>query len=263
VKKIKGIPENPPFGTLLTILRDSADEPYITSKASSILTHFLGSFQKVEEESIAGSVDFFVEKLKFFQANIKKATSPSDFRIQIKILESLREVLRTDRHKKAFCVHHGLKPLFSLIALDEGQSVKSFQIQSIYSSLYCIWLLSFMREIRREMVDPVFIRNLCFLLKAVTKDKVLRLCLAILKNLLRVAKSEELMISFGLPKSIEIIKSKPALVSDKDILEDATTIEESLDKIVDELTTFDVYRNEVLSTKLEWSPPHKSQKFLD
>jgi len=148
-----------------------------------------------------------------------------------------------------------------MIALDEQQAVKSFQIQLIYSVLYCIWLLTFLKDIRREMVDPIFIRNLCFLMKSIGKDKIIRLCLAILKNLLRVGKAQELMISYGLPKSLELIKSKPALIADKDILEDATAIEESLEKIVDELTTFDVYKNEILSTKLEWSPPHKSQRF--
>jgi len=50
-------------------------------------------------------------------------------------------------------------------------------------------------------------------------------------------------------------------MADKDILEDLTEIEERLVLRVDELSSFDVYRNEVLSTKLEWSPPHKSQKF--
>jgi len=140
-------------------------------------------------------------------------------------------------------------------------NLSSFHIQLIYSALYCIWLLTFVKELRREMVAPVYIRNLCNLLRLVSKDKVNRLSLAILKNLLAIGKAAELMISFGLPKSIEMVKGKFITKSDQDILEDATAIEERLEKMVDELTTFDIYRNEVLSTKLEWSPPHKSQKF--
>jgi len=112
------------------------------------------------------------------------------------------------------------------------------------------------------MADPLLIRNLCYLLKTVEKDKVFRLCFAILRNLQGVSKLGELMVSFGLPKSIETIKGKTNLInSDKDLLEDLQSIEKSLEKIVDDLSTFDVYRNEVLSTKLEWSPAHKSQKF--
>jgi len=220
----------------------------------------LGSFKNIDEDCAASSMSFFIEKLREPKPKDINFTT-TYYRTQIKVLENLREVLRTDKFKKEYVLNHGLKPLCNLIALDEGQTVKSFQIQLIYSALYCIWLITFLKEVRREMVDPAFIRNLCFLLKTVGKDKINRLSLAILKNLLRVGKSEELMISYGLVKSLEIIKSKPALLSDKDILDDATVIEESLEKIVDELTSYDVYRNEVLSTKLEWSPTHKSQKF--
>lgn len=250
------IPANAPFGTLFTILRDNTEDPYIISTASSILTLFLGSFKSVNDEVIGGAMNFFNAQLRE-----PKKNTVVYFRTQIKILENLREVLRTDKFKRAFAANQGMKPLFALIALDSAEQVKSFQIQLIYSALYCIWLLTFLKDLRREMVDPVFIRNICFLLKSINKDKVSRLCLAILKNLLRIGDAEKLMISYGLMKSIETIKSKPALVADKDILEDATAIGESLERIVDELTSFDMYRNEVLSYKLEWSPPHKSPKF--
>ncbi|MCL4419379.1 hypothetical protein M1146_04730, partial [Patescibacteria group bacterium] len=50
-------------------------------------------------------------------------------------------------------------------------------------------------------------------------------------NLLRIGDAERLMISYGLMKSIETIKSKPALVADKDILEDATAIGEVFNSI--------------------------------
>lgn len=110
------------------------------------------------------------------------------------------------------------------------------------------------------MVDPVFIRNICFLLKSINKDKVSRLCLAILKvlfpfplffffvcsniffqNLLRIGDAEKLMISYGLMKSIETIKSKPALVADKDILEDATAIGEVFTHFNFNFISFDSY----------------------
>jgi len=34
-----------------------------------------------------------------------------------------------------------------------------------------------------------------------------------------------------------------------------------LEKNVDDLTSWDKYKNEVLASQLEWSPPHKSTKF--
>lgn len=81
------------------------------------------------------------------------------------------------------------------------------------------------------------------------------------------------MISFGLDRIIQQIKTKPASMSDKDVVEDVETLEEvsslkrfthfqALDKVKDELSSFDVYHSEVHGRNLEWSSPtHKSEKF--
>jgi len=260
--KLPGMPPNPPFGTLFGLLRDHSNEPYLLNKAASILALFVNKFSSVEDDVVLQTVSYFIEKLKEPKPNNKFIDIPKYFRIQINLLESLRDILRNDKFKRAFIKNHGLKPLFTVLSIDSSTvEVKSFEVQLYYTALYCIWLLTFLKETRKEMGDPFMIRNLCFILKIVGKDKVIRLSLAILRNLLGVSKADFLMISFGLPKSLEIIKLKPALLADKDIQEDVITLEESLEKKVDDLSTFDVYRNEVLSTKLEWSPAHKSQKF--
>jgi len=258
--ELVGIPANPPFGTLFTILRDYQEDAYIVNKITTILMLFLVNFTIIEKEAISYAIGWFVEKLKEPKSTAKNIANY--YRMQIRSLENLREIFRSEVYRKEFA-RQGLKPLFALATYNvEAADIKFFQIQHAYSALYCIWLLTFQKEIRKNMSDPLMVRNICFLLKLVEKDKIIRLCFAILRNLLGVTKIEELMISFGLPKSIEQIKLKTNIINaDKDILEDLQAIEKVLEKTVDDLTTFDVYRNEVLSTKLEWTPAHKSQKF--
>lgn len=48
---------------------------------------------------------------------------------------------------------------------------------------------------------------------------------------------------------------------DEDIVEDIDALREALAKDVQLMSSFDVYRREVLSGSLEWSPVHRSEKF--
>jgi V-type H+-transporting ATPase subunit H len=49
--------------------------------------------------------------------------------------------------------------------------------------------------------------------------------------------------------------------ADEDIEENIATLDERLADAVNELSAWDVYKVEVLSGRLEWSPPHTSEKF--
>jgi V-type H+-transporting ATPase subunit H len=70
------------------------------------------------------------------------------------------------------------------------------------------------------------------------------------------------MISFGLDRLIQQIKAKQSIMSDKDVIDDVEELETALAKVVDELSSFDVYHSEVHGRNLEWtSPTHKSEKF--
>lgn len=48
---------------------------------------------------------------------------------------------------------------------------------------------------------------------------------------------------------------------DEDIVEDLEYLQEVLQKNLVHLSSFDTYKNELLSGKLEWSPVHRSEKF--
>jgi hypothetical protein len=49
---------------------------------------------------------------------------------------------------------------------------------------------------------------------------------------------------------------------DEDIEGDLQVLQDTLEKKVNDLSSFDMYKNELLSKKLDWSsPPHRSEKF--
>lgn len=64
------------------------------------------------------------------------------------------------------------------------------------------------------------------------------------------------MVTFKLIATVQLGK-----YSDEDVQEDATFLEKQLTECCDHMSSFEEYRNEVLSGQLEWSPVHRLDKF--
>jgi len=132
--------------------------------------------------------------------------------------------------------------------------------QQIYESVFLLWCLSFNDEVQQRLTEPKLLYNLCHILRRCNKVKVIRISLSVLRNLLGVSKNNELMLSYGMMSSLALLKQKRW--GDEELEANIKHIEETLEKKnVDDLTSWDKYRNEVLASQLEWSPPHKSVKF--
>lgn len=67
------------------------------------------------------------------------------------------------------------------------------------------------------------------------------------------------MVNVSVPKTLSSLTKRN--FEDSDIADDVKTLYEALDLHIDELSSFDEYRQEVLGGQLEWSPVHTSEKF--
>jgi len=99
------------------------------------------------------------------------------------------------------------------------------------------------------------------LIKSSIKEKVIRVCLMTLKNMLeKAAKHTALpMTDNKLLKLTETLAARKW--ADEDILEDVNYLSEQLREYVTELSSFDEYADEVRSGHLEWSPVHRVEQF--
>jgi len=147
----------------------------------------------------------------------------------------------------------------NLPASERTEDKKGPNFQQIYEAVFCLWILSFNTDVQQKLTDPKLIYNLCHIVKRCNKDKVIRISLAVLRNLLGIGKNNEKMITYGLLSSLGLLKQKRW--GDEELEGDIKEIEEALEKNVDDLTSWDRYKNEVMASQLEWSPPHKSAKF--
>ncbi|KAK9188267.1 hypothetical protein WN944_019668 [Citrus x changshan-huyou] len=95
--------------------------------------------------------------------------------------------------------------------------------------------------------------------KSSTKEKVVRVVVLILRNLLPKGNFAAEMIDLGLPQVVQSLKAQAW--SDEDLLEGLNQLEEGLKDNIKRLSSFDKYKQEVLLGHLDWSPMHKDPLF--
>lgn len=142
-------------------------------------------------------------------------------------------------------------------------------IQIQYYSLLLIWVLTFERNIQREYVTKYLTEylNLLKIMKVTIKEKISRVCIAILLQCLVDANNEVkdkklikqlLLLGNALPVVESLIERK---YTDQELKDDLALFKEILDQEYRELTSFDEYIAEVDSKLLCWSPPHIDNGF--
>jgi len=255
-KPVPGVPDLP-FGPLFAVLSRTEDDPYIVSKASSILTFFLVSFPKVRTDMVESSIHWFIKKLG------EEPDAPNYTRVELKVLRNLRTLLKVPKYRLIFARESGVEPLFELTLLNDNVPLTAGKIEIEYQALYCLWLLSYHNQVQKVLAIAPLFSNLCHLLRVCQeRDKVVRVVLALLRNLSEVGDNKKTMLSCGLERILAQLKSRSSLMADKDVAEDITFLEGALDTVREELTSFDVYLREVQVRSLDWSSPvHKSEKF--
>ncbi|CAD7697492.1 unnamed protein product [Ostreobium quekettii] len=172
---------------------------------------------------------------------------------------ALAGLLRERGARKLFHKSGGVPLLAPL--LRAGTTGQRVNVQLLYEACLCVWLLSYMRETVKAIKDCGIARYLVGIVRANFKEKVTRVALNGIKNLLS---SEEVdvtpdVVDAGLPKLVTI-----RLVQnweDKDIVETLEWLEEKLRSGIAVISTFDKYKSEILSGRLEWGPIHTEEAF--
>ncbi|KAF3186994.1 H(+)-transporting V1 sector ATPase subunit H [Orbilia oligospora] len=135
-------------------------------------------------------------------------------------------------------------------------------LQLLYHVLVAIWQLSFEEEIAEELDDKYdLIPPLVHILRSALKEKILRVCLAIITNLITKAPSSNLP-SLLLSRLLPLLTTlKARKFTDPDLTTDLETSLIALETFQLTQTNFDEYATEIRSGHLSWTPPHRNQDF--
>ncbi|CAO1318407.1 unnamed protein product [Diamesa serratosioi] len=171
----------------------------------------------------------------------------------------LQMMLRIDDYRFAFVSVDGISTLISILS-----SRVNFQVQ--YQLVFCLWVLTFNPLLAEKMNKFNVIPILADILSDCAKEKVTRIILAVLRNLIEKPEDAQVskehciaMVQCKVLKQLSILEQRR--FDDEDITGDVEFLTEKLQNSVQDLSSFDEYSTEIKSGRLEWSPVHKSAKF--
>lgn len=186
-----------------------------------------------------------------------QVASPQKETIQ-SVLYALMAVLGHDKHRVAFFAQpNGVEALSKL--LDNNSN---FQMQ--YQVIFCYWLLTYNVAIASK-IDPQYhvIKVISGVISKASKEKVIRVSVATLKNLLlkatNAADMAKVMVTHGVPKTLNTLKDKNW--KDADLVAELDEVIEELDDLVKDMSSWDEYAAELRTGDLHWSSVHKSEGF--
>lgn len=241
-----GVPYQP-FVKLLT--REDKDY-YVTKTACAILGILMSKAYRVPDEHVDYLLRWAIEQIR----------RPNSYEAHVAV--SLLQALATkDEYRIAFANAGGLALLIEILKTQSNEILKTQQanLQLLYEATFVVWLLTYNEKIANSVADTGLIKALADIIKVITKEKVLRLAIAALRNLVDKSNNNEEMLDAGFIRMLAILQNKKW--GDEDIVEDLKVISEALAKNLVVLSSFDMYKKELQSEQLEWSPVHKSEKF--
>lgn len=184
-----------------------------------------------------------------------------------RVLSGVASFLSTDPNRVLFCSTRGNAPTALASLLDKDVSAP---VQVYYQTVFCLWLLSFVVH-QAAIPDAVHTvsaslevagvpRRLTNVLREVSSEKVVRISLATLRNILSMSPTlRKEMVGAGLVDALQSPSFRR--LDDDDIRDDLGVLADALESELASMSSFDVYKAEVLSGALEWTPAHRDEVF--
>ncbi|PIA52947.1 hypothetical protein AQUCO_01000656v1 [Aquilegia coerulea] len=170
-------------------------------------------------------------------------------------ISCLATLLKEPIVRSSFVKADGVKLLIPLISPASTQQ----SIQLLYETCLSIWLLSYYEPAVECIATSRTLARLVEVVKGSTKEKVVRVIILTLKNLLSKGTFGAQMVDLGLPQIVQSLKVQAW--SDEDLLEALNQLEEGMKDNIKKLSSFDKYKQEILLGHLDWSPMHKDPIF--
>ncbi|BFZ64903.1 H(+)-transporting V1 sector ATPase subunit H [Saitoella coloradoensis] len=234
-----------PYGPIVKQL--SSEDEAIRLLAARFLTSLLSLDPNPPREVVESY-------LTFSTTHLLSSPSPA---LQDFCLASYTALLRHSPSRPTFWSNTAvMSGTIDILKKNEG----GLQVQ--YWGLVCLWLLSFEEDVARGLNKKYdVVPLLADIARTAIKEKIVRMVLAVFRNLVKLAPSQTLpamLVARLLPLTTFLSQKK---WSDPEIADDLTFLKEQLESNFAELTTFDEYASEIESGHLSWTPPHKSTQF--
>lgn len=206
---------------------------YSVQKTSSILSIILRDRDQPDAE--------------FLSWIFSRLRDPKDPLLVKGALPALKSLLKNPRSHERFALDGGFKSLMALSA-----DMTNTQMQ--YLVIFNLWLLSFNPAMLPEFKQYQVVNMLVELVKKGPREKVIRVVMATLRNLLNKEDFNDEMVFAGLVKVLYLMHQRK--IKDQDLIDDLKIVDDRLEEVVETLSSFDMYQSECNSGRLAWTPVH-------
>ncbi|XP_019246766.1 PREDICTED: V-type proton ATPase subunit H-like [Nicotiana attenuata] len=238
---------------------------FIQEKSCKILSVIVSARPKVQngvdangdasssKRKLTSAEDVLRGLVEWLCAQLRKPSHPScSVPAAINCLATL---LKEPIVRSSFVQADGVKLLVPLITPASTQQ----SIQLLYETCLCVWLLSYYEPAIEYLATSRALPRLAEVVKGSTKEKVVRVVILTLRNLLSKGTFGAQMVDVGVLQIVQNLKAQAW--SDEDLLDALNQLEEGLKDNIKTLSSYDKYKQEVLLGNLDWSPMHKDPLF--
>ena len=236
-----------PYTPFLRILQSSEQKqsseqsyhPYVLKKAALILAAVLSTADSSEPKTAEATRQF----IRHLVSKLNSSSATTASRDVSVALNALKYLLQNNSNQQLFKDNQGIAAVSSLLSKEQ----LALNAQLCYQVGFIVWLLSYHRDIGHELMDGGIVKRLVTLLKSVSMEKVIRIVVSVLVNLIRLndhAVNEQLIGLNVLPLMETLSKRK---FKDSDIVPDMEEIIGQLNDTIARLSNYDLYHSEVLS----------------
>lgn len=135
-------------------------------------------------------------------------------------------------------------------------------LQLQYSSLLVIWILSFDKTTCKRFINEFnIVDTLIAAAKKGVKEKIVRLCVATLANLIKLQPKSAIpvIIAEGQMQDGRVLPERKW--NDEELVADLDFVNSTLVAAFESMTTFQEYLSELETKRLRWSPVHRNRAF--
>ncbi|CAP30677.1 Protein CBR-VHA-18 [Caenorhabditis briggsae] len=239
-----------PFSFFLGLLH--RQDQYIVHTTFSVLTKM----------AVFGNIKVTGDELDYFMGSLKEAITRGIANDYIATaVRCMQTLFRIDPYRVSFVNISGYESLSH--ALYSTRKC-GFQIQ--YQIIFCMWLLTFNGHAAEVALCGNLIQTISTILGTSHKEKVIRIVLATLRNLIASNEDEYMkkqaarqMVQNQILVKLDHLENRK--FQDVDLIDDMAFLQKELKKVVEVLTSFEEYESELRHGALFWSPPHKCEIF--
>jgi len=229
------------YEPLMDLFRKSS--LYNRDKVSWILSTLIGHCPRSFTEQQVGA----------FLREILDVSEPAGSDLSVGTLEVIVNLLKTPEFRPIVWSHQAVTEHIFMV------SAKSQQSHSLYRSVFAMWLMSFDPAVAQDMKKYGVVARIKEILAVNRVEKVVRICLTVVKNCLTNKARCEEMVDCNILEVVQNLEYEKW--RDAELYDEIRELCQAISNEVQEVSNFDRYERDLASGKLTWGFTHTSKFF--